>query len=385
MKLRLLIPILLSLIVGTSLVWWATNRTKLVISGDIVCGDKSMIYLDQLQSGVRNTIDSMELAPNGTFKFVVKDAPVNPMVYELRYDMERAPLLGRRGKHIKVNSLGRIALNYTTKGSEETELLRSFYQDYYQQTTKLNSIAARYAKLHDDEEAAKEVAREYNELFRDIKQNQIKFIVTNKSTMAAVYALFQRLPGDSYIVSESSDVIYMREVLNGIIEKYPTSPYVTLLNHKIIESEARLELIKSVSYSDYPDLKMNDMFGNQIALSSLAGKVILVDFWSAESGNSNRHNVALKELYESYQEGGQFEVYQVGIDTSKAIWINTVQAQKLPWISVSDLRGTRSQSLGLYNVTNIPSNILISKSGDIVGRNLYGEQLATKLAEEIQK
>ncbi len=386
MKSRLLIPIIVSLVIGSTLIWWACNRSNLIISGEIVCGENKdgVVYLDQVQSGVRKTIDSIEMSANGHFRFVVKDAPVTPMVYELRYDMERAPILGHRGEHVKINTLGALSLNYTVGGSKETELLRTFYQPYLRQSSELSKIAARYAAMQRDNEDATEVVREYNELYRDIKHDQIKFIVTNKGTMAAVYALFQIFPGDTFIVSESSDVIYMREVLDGIGESYPKSPYVTLLKHKIAESEARIELINSVSYSDYPELRMNDMFGKKISLSSLAGKVILLDFWSAESGSSNRHNVELKEIYNTYS-GSDFEVYQVGVDTSKAAWISTVQAQKLPWVSVSDLQGTRSQALGLYNITNIPSNVLISKSGDIVARNIYGDELAKMVSEELKK
>ncbi|MFR9626838.1 MAG: TlpA disulfide reductase family protein [Rikenellaceae bacterium] len=386
MRVRLLVPIVVSLIIGCALVWWAYGRSSLVVSGEVVCGEDgvSMIYLDQVQSGVRKTIDSVELSSTGRYRFVVKSAPVTPMVYELRYDMGRAPILGRRGDHVKVSTLGSLSLNYTVGGSEETELLRTFYQNYVKQSSELNKIAARYAAMQRENEDAVDVVRECNELYRDIKHDQIKFIVTNKGTMAAVYALFQLLPGDSFIVSESSDVIYTRAVLEGISERYPQSPYVSLLKHRIEASEARIELINSVSYSDYPELRLNDMFGKTIALSSLVGKVILIDFWSAEVGSSNRNNVDLKEIYNTYKDGG-FEVYQVGIDTSKSIWINTVQAQKLPWISVSDLQGTRSQSLGLYNITKIPSNILISKSGEIVGRNLYGGELERVVAAEIKK
>lgn len=384
MKSRFLIPLLLSLLIGVTLVWWASNRSTIVISGDLVRGNETMMYLDQLQSGVRKTIDSVELSSVGKFKFVIKKAPATPMVYELRYEMERAPLLCRRGDNIKVSSMGGLALNYSVDGSEESELLRQFYQQYVGQTNELNKIAARYATFQNESDEAKSVAREYNSLYRTIKQDQIAFIVTNKSTMAAVYALFQLLPGDSYIASQSSDLIYMRDVLSGIRERYPASPYVALLEHKVEDGEARVELLNSMTYSDFPELSINDMFGKKVSLSSLAGKVILVDFWSAEAGTSNRNNVGLKGIYNSYHDNS-FEIYQVGIDTSKAVWINAVQSQKLPWISVSDLNGTRSQSLGYYNITRVPSNILISKSGDIVGRDLYGDALAKAVAAEVQK
>ena len=76
-----------------------------------------------------------------------------------------------------------------------------------------------------------------------------------------------------------------------------------------------------------------------------------------------------------------FEVYQVAIDTSKPLWINAVQEQQLPWISVSDLRGRGSSALGLYNVQKLPANFLIDKEGSIVARDIYGKSLEEKLDE----
>ena len=76
-----------------------------------------------------------------------------------------------------------------------------------------------------------------------------------------------------------------------------------------------------------------------------------------------------------------FEVYQVAIDTSKAIWITAVQEQQLPWVSVSDLRGRGSAALGLYNVQKLPTNFLIDRNGTIVARDIYGEKLERELDE----
>ena len=69
----------------------------------------------------------------------------------------------------------------------------------------------------------------------------------------------------------------------------------------------------------------------------------------------------------------------MAIDTSKSLWINAVQQQQLPWISVSDLRGQASTSLGVYNVTQLPTSFLIDKEGSIVGRDIRGEELDKRL------
>lgn len=113
--------------------------------------------------------------------------------------------------------------------------------------------------------------------------------------------------------------------------------------------------MSNIAETNFPDVELPDMFGRKVRLSSLQGKVVLVDFWSAELGNSNAINAELKEVYAEYADRG-FEIYQIGVDVSKDIWINAVQEQQLPWISVCDFRGRNSPALGLYNVQKLPAN-----------------------------
>jgi hypothetical protein len=61
------------------------------------------------------------------------------------------------------------------------------------------------------------------------------------------------------------------------------------------------------------------------------------------------------------------------------MWVNAVQEQGLPWVSVSDLQGDASIALTLYNVRTLPANYLINKDGDIVAKNIYGQVLEQQL------
>jgi peroxiredoxin len=106
----------------------------------------------------------------------------------------------------------------------------------------------------------------------------------------------------------------------------------------------------------------------------------LVDFWSAEAGNSNAFNAELKEIYDKYESQG-FRVYQVSADTSKAAWITAVQEQRLPWISVCDFKGEASPMLRAYNVRKLPSNYLIDKQGNIIAKDIYSSALEARLAK----
>ena len=354
------------------------QSSKVRISGKFLGLNSQKAYLEQMSAATGQVvIDSVALAPDGSYRFEVANVPATPSMYNIVYNNERIPLLIKGGENVTVGSLGSVLMNYTVSGSKESELLREFNRDYIAGVQRLNSIMTDYAQAGGDDK--KELALRYNEQYRTIKRNQISFIVEHKSDIAAVYALYQRLPGEQYLVNPDSDIIYFRTVADAVSESYPDSPYLISLRNEVARMEARSSLLQSIQERSYPDLSAPDMYGNEVKLSSLDGNVILVDFWSAELGNSNALNADLKEIYREYESKG-FRVYQVSVDTSKATWINAVQEQRLPWISVCDFRGEASPLLGTYNVKKLPSNYLIDRDGTIIGKDLYSTALEKRLA-----
>ncbi len=374
--------IAVAILASLGTVIYTSRMSSLIIQGQAIGLKAESIYLERSLGAERVTIDSVELSKGGEFKFKIKNNSSDPTLYELRYGWDRIPLFGKRGDRIEISSIGRFALNYNVEGSEESTMLREFYQPYVRKGDELRKIATRYAEAEQAGEDTNAAAKEYAKIYHDIKRDQISFIISHKGDMAAIYALSQRLPGDSYLMSESSDLIYMRTVADSVSQRYPNSPYIKLLQSDIKDIELRNELLNSALVRTYPELDMPDMYGKNVKLSSLDGKVIVIDFWSAELGRGNQNNAEMKEMYKSLHDRG-LEIYQVAVDTSKPLWINAIQQQHLPWISVSDLRGGNSSALGLYNVTTLPSNIIISRDGMIVGRNIFGDDLRNMIEKEL--
>ncbi len=58
-----------------------------------------------------------------------------------------------------------------------------------------------------------------------------------------------------------------------------------------------------------------------------------------------------------------------------------MQEQKLPWITVCDFRGEASPAVLSYRISSMPANFVIDRSGNIAGRNLYGDALERKIKE----
>jgi len=354
------------------------RNNDVTISGRFVGLSSKMVYLEQMSASGVKVVDSVALDNDGGYHFTIKDVAPTPSLYNVVYSSDRIPLLVSRGERLELNAMGSALANYTVSGSYESELLRKFNKEYLNGQLELNNIVLGYHKASDEER--KHLATKYSNLYRNIKRNQISFIIENKENLASVYALYQRLPGEQHLSGADSDLIYYRTVADAVSKRYPTSPYLLTLSNDIARMEARISLMNSIELRTYPDLKGKDMYGNEVALSSLEGNIVLVDFWSAEVGNSNAFNAELREIYEEYESRG-FRVYQVSADTSKAAWIKAVQEQQLPWISVCDFMGEASPMLKAYNVRKLPSNYLIDSKGNIIAKDLYSDALEDKLEE----
>ena len=355
------------------------QSSKVRISGRLVGSDARQVYIEEVSSGSRVAwADSVALDETGNYRFELKNVAPTPSLYNISYNGETVPVLIEGGDRLTVNSVGSFSRNYTVEGNDESVLLREFNRAYVEGAEKLNDIAAAYARSGQSDEELKRLAKAYSDEYLRIKRAQITFIVEHKSSIAAVYALSQRLPGDRYLFNGSGDAVYYRTVADALEERYPHSPYLTSLRTEIARLDAQQNLTAQISEAGFPDLEMTNMYGKKVKLSSLKGQVVLIDFWSPSLGNSNALNADLKHLYEKYHDSG-FEVYQVAVETSKPTWINTVQEQSLPWISVCDLRGEASPALTIYNIRKLPANYLIDRKGDIVAKDLYGTSLEQQL------
>lgn len=365
------------ILIAAALTAVACNNGNIKLDGRLVGYNNTTVYIESLGASLGGRIiDSVSTDDRGKFSAKIKAANDQLSLYNLNCNGQRIPLLLAEGDAVTVNSVGSIARNYEVSGSEESALLKKVSFLMLDGAARLDSLSTCFASLTNESER-QALLREYTQEYYRIKRGQIQFIVENSTSMAALYALYQRLPNDDVLFNGQNDVVYYRMVADSLEKSHPTSPYISLVRRDI----AAMDLVGTAIASElnYPDLEMPNMFGEKVKLSSLLGKVVLVDFWSALAGNSNQINAELKDTYAKFSERG-FEVYQIGVDNSKAVWVSAVQEQKLPWISVSDLRGTASTALTLYNVQNLPANFLIDREGNIVAKNLYGSELEKRVA-----
>ena len=135
-----------------------------------------------------------------------------------------------------------------------------------------------------------------------------------------------------------------------------------------------------------PEIRLPSPGGDTIALSSLRGKLVLIDFWATWCAPCVNEQPELARLYKKFKNleftnGEGFEIYGVSMDSKKANWQGIIDKNGIDWIQVSDLKFWSSPVAKIYNLQEIPYNLLIDGKGIILAKNLHGEELEKALAK----
>lgn len=130
------------------------------------------------------------------------------------------------------------------------------------------------------------------------------------------------------------------------------------------------------------EISLPDVNGNNVALSSLKGKIVLIDFWASWCGPCRQSNKHLVKLYEKYKGKG-FEIYGISVDDSKDAWKKAIKYDKISWIQVNESNSNDGRIANAWNVQRIPTSFLMNKEGVLIEMNPDDKQLEKYLKENL--
>jgi peroxiredoxin len=129
-----------------------------------------------------------------------------------------------------------------------------------------------------------------------------------------------------------------------------------------------LEAEKSVN-SKAPDFTLKDMNGRNVSLSSLKGKVVLINFWATWCPPCKAEMPSMNKLYSELKDRG-FEIVAVSTDNSLSSVKDFLSRNRLDFPVLFDETKTAARQ---YHVFSMPTTFLIDRNGMIVEK-FYGEE-----------
>lgn len=366
------------------------SEHNVTIKGTFREGREGIVYLDKSEVDRSSVADSAEIK-RGRFKFTTEIT--GPEFYQVRFNNgEFIGLLTMPGEKINLD-LGKspLALNYSVTGSPGSDKIKLLDQRLLSTKTQLDSIRKIYSDLSDGEMEIRgaELEKAFVDAVDEQRRFNIKFVIENITSMAAIQALYQRIDENTYVLYQPRDLQYLKIVSDSLSVKYPVSRHVRALKENVTSELNRMYIDRMASLaSQLPETSTNpvlpDTGGKMISLSSLRGKYVLVSFWSTASQECLNELPLLRSIYSSYHSKG-LEIYHVNLDGDEQRWKNVVRFEEIPWISVREQDPSRPAFARLMNVNSVPSNLLYDPEGNIINTNLFGRNLQIRMDQLFNK
>jgi thiol-disulfide isomerase/thioredoxin len=333
------------------------------------------IYLQQLSPAGIKDVDTATIDDKGEFKM---DAPLTETgFYRLKItDKNYATFIFNADEKVKVTGdAASLATSYTVEGSPDSKLFWEINKVSIKNYGKRDSLQKAFQNFATSvkmdsirlDSMSNALEKPFTALVNE-QNNYLKdFIEKHTISFAALAAIQQLTP------EEFPDTY--KKLDDALFKKYPNSVYVKAFHESMVKQNQLA--VGTLA----PEISMSTPEGKLLPLSSLQGKIVLIDFWASWCGPCRAENPNVVSAYKKYVSKG-FDIYSVSLDKDAEKWKQAIQKDGLIWKNhVSDLKYWQSPVVQLYNFNSIPTNVLIDKKGKILAKNLRGEELEKKLAE----
>lgn len=352
----------------------ASNKNSFTISGKITNAPDNFILLLKeynIQQNSHLVLDTLKINPDGSFNSKMQ---YEAGIYQLDpVEYNEVNIAVETGQNIF------IAININqengtseveTKGSRDTQLVLQY--DRLQELSYKKWLAPvrkemRLARDAGNDNRVKELSEKESDRLLNYQDDLALFAENNFGNSIALFYAAIRLNPDRHLE-------FMTRISDLFSKGRPGLQITQRFN-------SRLERFKKLALGKLaPDVKLKTAEGKEFQLSALKGKFVLLDFWAAWCTPCRVENPNYARMYEKYKGQG-FEIFGISIDTNSKLWQQAAKRDKITWIDTSDLKGWDGEFTKLYNISAIPANFLLDKSGNIIAKNIRGLVLEKKLEE----
>ena len=338
------------------------------ITGRLQNAANIKIYFEKITAEGDIPVDSAMTDGDGNFALINHADELD--YYLLRTGNQSvAYMILKGGETISVKGdANNLEQTYEVEGSDDTRLLLQLKRYDTHLSDSMNRI---YSDFREENPFQKDsvgalLQHQYLSMMRDFAINLIGHNFSSLVSLSATKYLDKQKDFSLFVMLNDS----LHHALGD-------NRYVNVFS-KQVEDMKRLPI-----GSMAPEIKLPSPEGKEIALSSLKGKVVVIDFWASWCGPCRREMPEMVELYKNFKSLG-LEIYGVSLDDNIDAWKTAIATDHITWIQVSELKKWDSKVAQEYGIEEIPQTILIDREGRIAAKGLPIGELKIKLQEVLR-
>jgi peroxiredoxin len=378
MKLKSLLLFSIFIVVLSSC---SNTASRFVIIGNITGMPEQNVVLEQIYANdVIAVLDSGKSNASGHFEFT--ENATEPGLYRLHFKNQKFILLTLDKGNVKVISDWNNISNYNILGSPSSESLKNLLATYRNKVRDFNTlyIAIDTLKVRGNDSILQVARKDLEEMKISFTRYIENYADTTPYLPNAVFA--------ARMLNPANEGQFLDVFAKNILTKFPGTKMAKDFSDYYIKVSTKTVVQKraagSFNVGDMvPEVNLPTANGNFVALSSLRGNFVLLDFWASFCPPCRADNPKIVAAYKKYK-GKRFEIYGVSLDDNKSNWEKAIQTDNLDWVQVSDMKRWESPVVKQFGIEAIPSNFLIDPTGKIVAKNIEGGKLEEILEKNIK-
>lgn len=358
-----------ALFVGLSLLSCAKEEAKL--SGEVANLNNGIAYFTTYQGENGYRFDKLVGIKDG--KFTWKKEVLEPVLHEFKIDStERwgVPFFMEAGEAHLSGSLD--SLRWMRRGGTPNNIKLQEWMDMDNAFNKeLNTIKGRYivdyqANINTEKGQAilTQMRDELDKSRLAFEEKTFNWIKTNRESVAPLFVI------EKYL-KHNRDKVMLTDLYNQMGAGVKRTAYGRSLGELIQKAN-------TIGKGDFaPNFSGVTPEGKTVSLfENLGQPLTLIDFWASWCGPCRKANPGLVSLYKDYQASGlQIIGYSLDRPGDENKWTEAIAMDQLTWLQLSNLKEFDDPVVKSYQIDAIPTTILIDERGQIVARNLFGNDL----------